>query len=210
MPSKQAGITKGILVEVLEEKFKPLASFIDEIRQSVQFLSEKFDSVVVKVGELTTKAQTVTEENGYLKSEGVRLSGLVEQHSKSLNDIEQYSRRQRIEIAGVPESEEEDTNEIVVKVGEIIGVQVSHDDISASHRLPKPRFSTAARHGPVSAVGKHPKIIVKFVRRATKERFYQARKHLKSSSTRYLGLSTTKYSSLRASPQKIRNYLMNV
>ena len=140
----------------------------------------------------------------------MRLSGLVEKKSKSLDDVEQYSCRDCIEIAGVPESEEEDTNEIVVKVAwESLLVYKYHMMIFLYFVVYQSHDSAPLQNMAlhVSAVGKHPKIIIKFVRRATKERFYHLCKQEIWDCQVYL---TIKRSCLRASPQKIRNYLTNV
>ena len=40
-------------------------------------------------------------------------------------DMEQYSRRECVDIQGIPVSEREDTNKIVVRVGELIGVDLN-------------------------------------------------------------------------------------
>ena len=54
------------------------------------------------------------------------------------NDIElleQYMRRDCLEIRGIPVLTGEDTSQFVKKVWEIIEVQVQDQDISISHRL---------------------------------------------------------------------------
>ena len=99
-----------------------------------------------------------------------------------MNDLEQYSCRECLEIQGIPASEnsvKESTNDIVCKVGNLMGVEIAPEDISVSHRLPinkryKGKRSTQA-------------IIVKFVRRDVKEAVFRSRNKLKNKSTRDLG-----------------------
>ena len=62
-------------------------------------------------------------------------------------------------------------------------------DISVSHRLPQRRTSDGATSCEVDHALRLPKVIVKFVRRETKELFYQGRKCLKNKTTRDIGLS---------------------
>ena len=106
-------------------------------------------------------------------------------HSKAINDIEQYSRRDCIEIRGVPYSQDESTYDIVEKVGEIIGVELESDDISISHRLPDKvitrKDGTKIKHDPA--------IIVKFTKRSARDDFYYSRKKLHKRSTRDLGFT---------------------
>ena len=51
-------------------------------------------------------------------------------------EMEQYSRNKNTEIHGVLEQDKEDVEEIVVAVGEILGVSITKDVIEASHRAP--------------------------------------------------------------------------
>ena len=90
---------------------------------------------------------------------------------------EQYTRRDCLEIRGIPVQQGEDTNDIIIKLGSKIGVEVNKNDISVSHRLPL--GGKAARSDTV-----YPTIIVKFVRRDVRERYYRARKELKHLTTR--------------------------
>ena len=90
---------------------------------------------------------------------------------KCPNDLEQYTRRDCIEIRGIPlpeEPQEEETNNIVLQLSEKMGIPMERKDISISHRIPSSRASV------------DPAIIVKFVRREMRENLYRARKRLKS------------------------------
>ena len=97
---------------------------------------------------------------------------------KENNDaMEQYNRRDCLqEVRGVPVLHGENTNDIIQKLGSKIGVEI---DISVSHRLPA---KTTGRNTAMD-----PAIIIKFVRRDVRERFYRARKELKDLTTRDVG-----------------------
>ena len=67
---------------------------------------------------------------------------------ESFNELEQYTRRDCMEIRGIPEissDTREDTNEIVVELGRKIGVDLKKEDISTSHRLPSKRKANGER-----------------------------------------------------------------
>ena len=87
----------------------------------------------------------------------------------------QYSRRECLEIRGIAEDlhYEEDTNDIVVKVAGLLGVEIDGQDISVSHQLPKPKHSDSPST-----------IIAKFVRRNVRDQVYKSRKNLKDKSTK--------------------------
>ena len=83
-------------------------------------------------------------------------------------------------------SKQEDTNNIVIKVAEKVGVQIVEEDISVSHRLP----ISKSYKGQGRTTEMAP-IIVKFVRHDIKEKFYRARKQLKDLTIRDIGYSAT-------------------
>jgi len=90
------------------------------------------------------------------------------------NNLAQYSRRDTLEISGIPVSTDENTNQLVCKLGNILGVSIKDEDISISHRLPVGKSNTA-----VALHTKTPAIIVKFVRRDVRNELYKSRKALK-------------------------------
>ena len=55
--------------------------------------------------------------------------------TKKVDDLEQYGRRQNLEIVGIPFTEKENTNEIVKIVAVLLQLKISDSDISTSHRL---------------------------------------------------------------------------
>ena len=176
MLSTEALVT--ILDKKLEEKLRPFHEAMDDLKQSVDFVSEKFDSLANRVSDVEEKCKDVQTENIFLKAEVLRLSNVIKQHSESLSNIEQYSRRDCIEISGIPEEPGEDTNELTIKIGSLMGLNIDKNDISVSHHLPMKgqlrSYSSRLRPraGAVSnAVSQHPRIIVKFVRRDIKDVF---------------------------------------
>ena len=109
--------------------------------------------------------------------------------TESINDMEQYSHRECLEIEGItsPKQNEgqEDTNKVVVKIGELMVIKVQNEDISVSHCLPVKK----TYQGKVT----EPAIIVKFVSRDLKKLFCPARKHLKGKTTRNLGYDKERF-----------------
>ena len=52
-----------------------------------------------------------------------------------LDDLEQYGRRENLQIPGVPLKREENTNEVVKSVVSSLNVRLDDNQISTSHRL---------------------------------------------------------------------------
>ena len=85
--------------------------------------------------------------------------------------MQQYTRRDCIEIIGVPKSSGEDVMEIVTEVSNLVGVQLTDEDISTAHRLPDTKRVK-------------DRIIAKLVRREDKDKIYSNRRKLSSKSTK--------------------------
>ena len=156
---------------------------------------------------LQLKADTVVEENKQLKAEVFSLRNELEMQKGITNNLEQYTRRDCFEIAGIPEREGEDTNDLVVKVGQLAGIKIDRKDISVSHRLPKPKVTYSAtsqmHSNPINSTAR---IIVKFVRRDTRDELYKARDELYKARTKLKNTSTRDLSLSRHSDNKI--YIM--
>ena len=120
-----------------------------------------------------------------MKTQVIVSQEISNQNAKDINDLEQYSRRDCLEIRGIPQSQEDDTDEIVKKVGELIDVDLNFEDISVSHML------SDGTHTRIDCVHvkRVPAIIVKFTKRSDRNNFYQARKRLKGKSSRDIGFT---------------------
>ena len=136
---------------------------------------------------------TIKEFESSPEAENATLTNRLQSCETCLNNLEQYSRRECVEISGIPEVKDENTDDIVIKVGSLIGLHLAKNDISVSHRLPKRSYSAALREGPHQASStsssRAPNIIVKFVRRETRDHFYKGRNLLRDKSTRDLDLA---------------------
>ena len=88
------------------------------------------------------------------------------QNQFHIDKLEQYSRRENMRVVGVPATAGEDTDQIVMKLGKDLGVEIQKEDISTSHRLK----SKGKRGDP---------ILVRFVRREKKQEMMQQKKKLR-------------------------------
>ena len=131
---------------------------IQDIEKSISFLSDKFDETVGRISRLEEENETLRNENRCLRAEVHRTTNLMAQLKDDVNDLQQYSRGDRLEIRGLPVLEEEDTNQWVKRVGQLIDVEVNDDDIPTSHRLPPPKTTFG------DARSKEPAIIVKLLK----------------------------------------------
>ena len=154
----------------------PIRESIDSVKASLHFLSSQYDDLSKSVKDLSERNKVLQVENASLRSQLLTMTNDINQQKDALNDYEQYSRRECLEISGIPKKIKEDTNQIVIDIGEMLGIEITEDDLSVSHRVPPNKRNP----------DRPPAIIAKFVRRDKKEELYRARKLLRNKSTQDL------------------------
>ena len=91
-----------------------------------------------------------------------------------VDKLEQYDRRQNLELVGVPYEKNEDVTQIALDVAGAIGVDLVEEDISIAHRLPQKRRSTNPQAGQHKSTA-HPAIIIRFISRHKRNEMYENR-----------------------------------
>ena len=82
------------------------------------------------------------------------------------DDLEQYTSKHSLEIHGIPENLSTSSDEVVIKLGERLGVPIAKEEIDISHKLYNGK--------------NHPKSIVKFISYKKKAQLYRKRTELKN------------------------------
>ena len=96
------------------------------------------------------------------------LQRTVEEQQKTINELEQYSRKNCINVAGVKETAGESVRALTKEIGRAVGVNLADGDIDTAHRV--------GRH----TEGKHRPIIVKLTTFDKRQELYQARRKLRT------------------------------
>ena len=186
VPYEMPALTSEKVEEFLDGKLRLISDLTEQLKQaleSISSLNTEYDTILVTLLQLGKDKTALVGENASLKTQVLGITNNLKQAKKSLNDLDQYTRRDCTEIRGIPlpeEPSEEDTNDIVIQLSEKISVPMETNDISISNRIPSAKHSM------------EPAIIVKFVGHKVRENSYLARKRLKSVSTADLGFSEAK------------------
>lgn len=151
-------------------------SYITEIKKCQDFLSDKFDDIAKSIEDLKRENNDLRSKNTELVTRINELECKVTDIEKGSDDLQSYLRRDLLEFHGVPVSEDEKTDEIVLKVAKLIvpDLTLYESDISISHRLP-------------AVLGRIPVIIVKFVRRSIRDRLLNCKRALRDKTAQDLG-----------------------
>lgn len=170
---------------------------VKDFNTSYESLSNRLDEISLALKSQSDKVAKCLETIDSLSSENKALRERVGVLERRLDDAEQYSRRNCVEIQGVPEVPDENVLEVVKSVGKAIGMEVVDTMVDACHRLRK-------RPGTSGPAG----IVVKFVRRMDADLMMVRKRAKKRLSTVHLGLQmdTTVYINESLSPARRRLY----
>ena len=145
------------------EDFQKLEKRLITLEKSMDFINEKFEDHRKISDNLTKQHSRLESENKELKQKTEELDSNVNSLSIEVDDLEQYSRRDCIEVSGVPLQRDEDAEQSIINIGKVIGIDVDREDIQACHRInSKPNAA----------------IICKFVNRKLKEAFMKNKREI--------------------------------
>lgn len=153
----------GALLPLLNkiEELMTMKQTVQAIEENVKFLSDKYDNVIELVSaqqkeitELRERVETV--ESGASLQE-------IKELKKDINDLDQYSRRQNLEIHGMEHTEGENLLTKVNGIARKLEIpEITPRDVEAIHRLPcKPN--------------KVPAVLVRFSSRTLKDQWNDKR-----------------------------------
>lgn len=160
---------------------------VSEIRDSQKSCEKSFNDAFVamdtRLEENTTAVRVQSEQNEKLfelienlTADNGQLKKKVKVLEDRLEELEQYSRANCVEIQGIPLAPAENVLGILKDIGKALDMTITDTMVDACHRL-------GAKQN-----GNHPPgIIVKFVRRMDKEQFMKGRRVKSTLSTRHIG-----------------------
>ena len=131
-----------------------------------KLIETAFEKVTTKIDKKLDPIQTMRDDLQQVQES-------LDQHKRpmkymyELDGLEQYTRRDNIKIAGIAEDEGEDLAAKVMSIASDIGVPLSHQDLSAVHRVGKQKQ------------GKPRPTICRFTSRMKKDDLVKNRKKLK-------------------------------
>ena len=109
-------------------EIETLTAEVIEIKESQAFICNQYDSLKAEYDKLIEVNTLQKEEICDLTSQAAALKTKEIKDSIKVDELEQYGRRQNLEIVGVLEKENENTNAIVLEVAKMLDV-----DIMSSH-----------------------------------------------------------------------------
>ena len=161
------------------QKLGVLNTDVQGIIKSQEFINKEFNDQKDKHNKLDKRVEKLEKTILQHKTDIKNLEKLVSDlqttsnaAKSAVNDLEQYGRREMVDICGIPRSADEDTDKIVLDIAAKINVEMVKTDIAISHRT-KPTPDSP--------------IIVKFVSRRVCDDFFQKRTQLKNKTIACIG-----------------------
>ena len=160
------------MLVVLQCSVNNILSDNQNLKEEMSVLKLSVDTQGGEFQRMKELVERMTKENESLKNELLHAKGKINEQKEetqflwsSLDDLEQYTRKNSLEISGVPECCYTSTEEVVMKVARALDVDITPNDIEISHKL--------RRRGATDT------IIAKFVSHKAKSELYKRRTKLK-------------------------------
>lgn len=152
---------------MLKAEFTRLCTVVNDVEETVKFLSAKYDDVVEQLKADKEEASAHRKEMNQLQEKMLAQELLIHRLQQGLNDSEQYNRNANMEIHGLKSEEGENLTEFLHELAEKLELQKPrNDEVLAVHRLPSKKAS--------------PPILVRFASVAVRNRWFAARGKLQS------------------------------
>ncbi|XP_039286566.1 uncharacterized protein LOC120351881 [Nilaparvata lugens] len=162
--------TNSILQAIKNLEIK-VDSKLDANTKTISSLESAVNSNTTALNGLRSDLSKVQLDIGNLKAE---CEGLKVKNKKlnedlwlarqEISDVQQYTRKNNIEIVGIPFTQNEDIYLIIENIAKALKLSFSRSDISIAHRIPSTKK------------GKIPSIIVSFISRGTQNSWMSAGK----------------------------------
>ena len=153
------------LSSILREN-KQFKKELDELKTSLQLSDIELRNTKTKLDE-AAKANIKLEKRLHATTTSLDSArNDLREHTESLDNLEQYTRKNSLEFHGVPENSYESTEQAILKIAAALEVQVSPSDIEISHKLRRKNNNSV--------------IIAKFCSHKVKTSLYKARIKLKN------------------------------
>lgn len=107
------------------------------------------------------------QKENELRAKNAVLSGEVVDLRERMRHLEQYSRKNNVEVSGVAATRGECVKDLVKDIGAAIGVTTQESDVAAAHRVPSYRRD------------REPTLIIQFSSRATREEWLKKYREVK-------------------------------
>ncbi|XP_040062949.2 uncharacterized protein LOC120837565 [Ixodes scapularis] len=117
---------------------------VRELKASLEYMNKDVETFRKECADLKKENATLKALNEQMAHELGQLKILANENAMRITTLDQYSRKKKIEIKGIPHDSNEDLVEVLGKVGGALEEPITGDDVEICHRVPV-RNSTASQ-----------------------------------------------------------------
>lgn len=156
------------VLQQLNEHVKNFNTVVRKLKDDVADLNVELEKVKGELHEIHQNLEQQSRANQINETHMGGLTNTLHNRSQTIEDLQQYTRRNCVLVSGIPEEAGENTDEKIIKLAnEKMEVPLTGHDIDRTHRTGK------------RIAGKHRPIVVKFCRYNMRYKFIKSRKNLK-------------------------------
>jgi hypothetical protein len=122
-------------LDSLDQRLIGIEQTVQGLVKSQEFLSAQYDLQHNRIEEIKIKVKQLESTNNNLMYRNEKLEKELENNKDAVYDLQQYGRREMLELNGIPSQENERTDNIILDIAKSCKVQLSLHDIEISHRL---------------------------------------------------------------------------
>ena len=163
------GLLEGVqrtLVEMRTDN-RRMEDELTELKSSFNTHSTEINSLKKTLNKALFENDTLKQTVDSLMKKVKMQEGYINELYGQQDDLEQYTRKHALEIHGIPEDLYTTTDDVVIKLGELLNVPITNADIDISHKLFNGKNQPKA-------------IIVKFISHKKKTQLYRKRTELRN------------------------------
>ena len=160
-------------IEPLKNNVTALTKKFNDLEESYKFLSAKYDTILENFKEIKKNTGTAERRLDEMYHNIGQTKYDMDDLYTRVDDLEQYGRRDTLEIQGIPVIPNDNPTQFVIEAAKLTGVNIQENDISVAHRLKSRKQGQAP-------------IIVKFARRSVRDKIFNNRKNLKTKKSKDL------------------------
>ena len=161
-----------------QQKITALKAELLEVKSSQEFICAQYKDLKLNFTNLQQINKQQAKDIKTLQLQSTNLEVREVKNEEKLYAIEQYGRRQNLDIIEVPYNLGENTNSIIKEVDKMIDVDLSDVQISTSHRIPASTRFMKGKRVNENQQPSSPPIIVRFVSRDIRNKLYSNRRLL--------------------------------
>ena len=138
-----------------------------ELKSALNANQRETEKLKTQLTKAEKRNETLRDELNHTRIELKHQTEEMNNLDEKYDDLEQYSKNS-LEILGVPEGAYTSTDEVVIRIGKAVNVDIKSEDIQISHKLKRKTTKL---------------VLVKFVSHKVKSLLYKARTKLKNVKT---------------------------